>query len=194
MKVWMVLLTCVLLVAETLRATPIVNEQAWIQASDPVAGSWLLEFMDGTRYEIQRPWSWGNGVPTSGLIANVFSDRPKVTIVPSNPTTGDVIQIEVECWVPSSSYGVDQADLDIQGNRITLELHWTGSGIGAQAYAWQTYTTSLGPLQRGSYTLDVRNSGAATGAATKFIRVAPALSPYVFALPSPAVLIEDLQD
>lgn len=175
MKAWMVLLTCVLLVTGTLRATPIVNEQAWIQASDPVAGLWLLEFMDGTRYEIQRPWSWGNGAPTSGLIANVSTGRPKVTVTPSDPTTMDAIQVEVKCWVPSSSYGVDDADITRQGNRITLDLHWTGSGIGAQAYTWQTYTTSLGSLTAGTHVLNVWNSGAVTGMATKFIRVRPAV-------------------
>lgn len=141
-----------------------------------LAGWWLLRFFDGTEYqrefEVQRPLQdWMPGFSNGGL-GSVFPDtRTKVTVTPSVPTPSDEVSVEVSCWVPASNFGVDQADLDIQGHQITLDLHWASLGIGFQAFTWRTHTASLGTLEAGTYILRVNNSGAASGTVTKSLVV-----------------------
>lgn len=168
MKSWIVLLGWALL------ASPTVGQQSVVQSiaeSDPMAGFWQLEFMDGSLYTIQRPWAWGDDGLSNGLVSNAFTHKPKVTITPSSPTTADSIEVEVKCWVPASNYGVDAAEVDIDGYHIDLNLHWTSVGYGFQAFAWRTYTTTLGTLAAGTYVLDVNNSGGVTESVKKIFTV-----------------------
>ncbi len=145
---------------------------ASIAEGDTAAGRWLLRFFGGTEhereFEVERTVrDWMPGHAKDGL-ASVFPDtRTKVAIVPSVPTVSDEVFVEVSCWMPAANYSVDQADLDIQGQTVKLELHWAGDGIGSQAFTWRKHTTSLGILPAGSYVVHVTNSGAATATVTK---------------------------
>ena len=168
MKWTMVVLSCALL------ATPVVGSLLQDQitsVSNPTLGLWELEFMDGSGYTIQRPWAWADDGLSNGLIPSFTSKKPSVSITPSSPTTADSIEVEVKCWVPASNYGVDTADVDIDGYHIDLNLHWTSVGIGFQAFAWRTCTTTLGTLAAGTYVLEVNNSGGVTESVKKIFTV-----------------------
>jgi len=150
--------------------------QDQLVAGDSQAGWWLLRFFEGTEYqrelEVQRPaLDWIPGF-SSGDLQSVFPDtRTKVAVTPNVPIPSDEIFVEVSCWVPASNYEVEQADLDIQGSQITLDLYWASSGIGLQAFMWSTYKTSLGTLEAGTYMVRVNNSGAVSSTVTRSFQV-----------------------